>query len=87
MTGINNKYLKVCDLANSSGFKLKDKGDTAIQHTWVTVVNPSNKRLLLQACDDCGVVKSENSVVKPCRAQKGQALISAALRATFQLVS
>lgn len=49
------------------------------QHVWVTVIDPLNQRSLLQACDDCGVVKSENSVVKRCRAPRGQALISSAL--------
>lgn len=47
-------------------------------HAWVTVINPTNHRLLLQACDDCGVVKSENSVAKRCRAASGLALISSA---------
>ena len=46
------------------------------QHLWVTVVNPTNQRLLLQACDNCGVVKSENSVIKRCRADQGLGLIS-----------
>ncbi len=50
------------------------------KHDWVTVVNPMNHRLLLQACDNCGVVKSENSVVRRCKAPKGNELISSALR-------
>lgn len=47
-------------------------------HVWVTVINPTNHRLLLQACDDCGVVKSENSVTRHCRAASGLGLISSA---------
>jgi len=50
------------------------------KHDWVTVVNPMNHRLLLQACDNCGVVKSENSVVKRCKAPQGGELISGAIR-------
>lgn len=46
------------------------------QHVWVTVINPTNHRLLLQACDDCGVVKSENSVIRRCNASSGLAVIS-----------
>ena len=45
-------------------------------HHWVTVINPTNHRLLLQACDDCGVVKSENTVIRSCRADRGLGLIS-----------
>ena len=48
-------------------------------HNWVTVVNPMNQALLLQACDNCGVVKSENSVVKLCKAPGQRALISGAI--------
>jgi len=51
------------------------------KHAWVTVVNPLNQRSLLQACDDCGVVKSENSVIRQCHASKGAGLISEALTA------
>jgi len=54
-------------------------------HQWVTVVNPLNRRMLLQACDDCGVVKSENSIVKRCKAAKGSAVISQSLNPTQQL--
>jgi len=49
------------------------------KHNWVTVVNPMNHSLLLQACDNCGVVKSENSVVKRCKAARQRALISEAI--------
>jgi len=54
-------------------------------HQWVSVVNPYNRRSLLQACDDCGVVKSENSVIKRCTANKNQGLISRALYASVNL--
>ena len=54
-------------------------------HNWVTVVNPVNKSMLLQACDDCGVVKSENSILKSCRAKKGTALITSAMTADSQV--
>lgn len=54
-------------------------------HTWVTVVNPVNKRLLLQACDDCGVVKSENSMMRHCNAKKDTALISSAMNARIDI--
>ena len=46
------------------------------EHVWVAVVNPVNHRMLLQACDGCGVVKSENTIVRNCKAPKGTALIS-----------
>ena len=49
------------------------------KHTWVTVVNPINYRSLLQACDDCGVVKSENSIIRNCKATTNAGLISSAL--------
>lgn len=52
------------------------------KHAWVTVVNPMNHRSLLQACDNCGVVKSENSVVKRCKASRHKGLISNAMMAS-----
>ena len=52
-------------------------------HSWITVVNPTNQRMLLQACDHCGVVKSENSVVRRCQASNNQSLISSSLASTF----
>ena len=58
----------------------------ASDHQWVTVVNPTNSRLLLQACDDCGVVKSENSVRKMCLADKGRALVSGDMQNNIQRV-
>jgi len=56
-----------------------------VPHRWVTVVNPYNQVSLLEACDDCGVVKSENSVIKRCLANKGTGLISNAMEATVQI--
>lgn len=52
------------------------------QHGWITVVDPTNQRSLLQACDHCGVVKSENSVVKACSGIAGSELISSAYQQT-----
>lgn len=49
------------------------------KHTWVTVVNPINHRSLLQACDGCGVVKSENSIIRECKAESNIGLISEAM--------
>ena len=46
------------------------------EHQWVTVINPTNSRLLLQACDNCGVVKSENSVTRQCQQPNNQHIIS-----------
>ena len=50
----------------------------AEHHDWVTVVNPTNHQMLLQACDHCGVVKSENSVMRRCRAPRKQSLLMGA---------
>ncbi len=52
------------------------------QHGWITVIDPTNQRSLLQACDNCGVVKSENSVVKACTGVAGSELISSAYQQT-----
>jgi len=49
------------------------------KHTWVTVVNPINHRSLLQACDACGVVKSENSIIRQCKAASSAGLITNAM--------
>ena len=62
-----------------------DRADK-FKHSWVTVVNPTNHRMLLQACDNCGVVKSENSVMRRCRAPKGQALVSGSMSARNRIV-
>jgi hypothetical protein len=48
------------------------------EHNWVGVVNPRNQRSLLEACDDCGIVKSENSISRNCRAAPGQSVITGA---------
>ena len=56
-------------------------------HHWITVVNPTNSRLLLQACDNCGVVKSENTVVRACSMPPGQRLISDSLNAELSLTA
>ena len=45
-------------------------------HTWQTVINPVSKNHVLQACDHCGVVKSENSIVKACRGNSNARLLS-----------
>lgn len=50
-------------------------------HAWVTVPSPINKRVLLQACDNCGVVKSQNTVRKQCHAEPELRIISSALQA------
>ncbi len=50
-------------------------------HLWVTVPNPVNRRMLLQACDNCGVVKSPNTVRKNCSAEPKQNIITKALHA------
>ena len=52
------------------------------KHQWVTVVNPLNHQTLLHACDACGVVKSENSIIRNCKAVEGAALISSAMSAS-----
>ena len=54
-------------------------------HTWVTVIDPTNQRSVLKACDDCGVVKSENSVIRDCKAESGAALISSSTTTNIQI--
>lgn len=56
------------------------------EHSWISVINPRNQRSLLQACDDCGIVKSENSILKNCTAIPGQAMISSAVVTSIQRV-
>lgn len=46
------------------------------QHTWVTVRNPMNESALLQACDHCGVVKTQNTAIKNCSADPGHFILS-----------
>lgn len=61
--------------------------DNAGSHSWITVVNPTNRRMLLQACDHCGVVKSENTVVRHCTADSSQHLISDSLGSELRVVA
>ena len=49
------------------------------KHAWVTVINHVNHRSLLQACDGCGVVKSENSIIRQCEATSNRGLITSAM--------
>ena len=53
-------------------------------HTWHTVVNPVSQNRVLQACDHCGVVKSENSIVRVCRGHRETRLLSAQATGKFQ---
>lgn len=46
------------------------------EHQWVSVLDPRNNRSLLHACDDCGIVKSENSIARNCRATPGIGMVS-----------
>lgn len=48
-------------------------------HNWVAVPDPYKKRALLHACDNCGVVKSENTSMKNCTARLDQRMITDAL--------
>jgi len=63
------------------------RSNVGTKHRWVSVVNPLNRRAVLQACDGCGVVKSENSTVKSCKAATNVALISGAMASSLYLVS
>ncbi len=45
-------------------------------HEWVTIPNPTNLSALLQACDHCGVVKSQNTMIKRCSADSDQFILS-----------
>ena len=83
MTKFQNSYGSTSLLSNDVLERLGVRGNKAIaaandqrRHRWVTVVDPTNQRSLLQACDDCGVVKSESSVIRRCKADYGVALIS-----------
>ena len=62
----------------------KKHGKRHFRHQWISVVNPSNHFMLLQACDNCGVVKSENSVIRRCSMPQGQRLISGAMSNQLQ---
>ncbi|MBX2848378.1 MAG: hypothetical protein KTR16_08660 [Acidiferrobacterales bacterium] len=70
-----NKFVLVNGTQFSKTVQSRNVHNSA-EHNWVTVINPTNHRLLLQACDDCGVVKSENSIAKACKAPKGQRLVT-----------
>ncbi len=62
-----------------------DAANDQRDHMWLTVVDPNNRRSLLMACDNCGVVKSENSVVHGCKASGEKGLISSALEYNAQI--
>lgn len=70
------KFVLVSSATGSKTVGIDSLSASESKHRWVTVINPTNHRLLLQACDDCGVVKSENSIRKACRAPKGQSMVS-----------
>lgn len=53
-------------------------------HSWQTVVNPVSLNRVLQACDHCGVVKSENSITKACRGQSGARLLSSSVISRYR---
>ncbi len=83
-----NTKLIYSDLFERNGVENDARGGAANhrrKHDWVTVVDPTNQRSLLQACDDCGVVKSENSVMRACRADHGVALISSSSSLEVQI--
>ena len=84
-----NKFVLVSnnELASQSGRVSQANSVSAIDHNWITVINPTNHRLLLQACDHCGVVKSENSILKACRAPKHQQLVSNLMSLDAKMVS
>ena len=54
-------------------------------HAWLSVINPISQRSLLCACDNCGVVKSENSIIRSCEAEPGGALISSSFSANTKI--
>lgn len=57
------------------------------QHRWVTVVNPLNKRALLQACDKCGVVNSENTMQNECSMPDSSCVITSATMHEIRLIA
>jgi len=77
--------MKVIESTSSSQFNKVGGQSAETNHSWITVVNPTNHRLLLQACDNCGVVKSENSILNRCRASKGRALVSGRMMVDIEL--
>jgi hypothetical protein len=84
MTSLNTKRPHPTTLSFEQKAVSFDKGESDRKHHWITVLNPTNSQLLLQACDNCGVVKSENSVLKPCARPDGQQLISGSLGGELQ---
>lgn len=77
--------MNIVESKSSHQFKKVGKHSDVTNHSWVTVVNPTNHRLLLQACDNCGVVKSENSLLRHCQAPKGQGLVSGRMAVDVEL--
>jgi len=57
------------------------------RHEWITVVNPTNRRMLLQACDNCGVVKSENTVARGCTRPAGEGVITKSMNQALRLIA
>ena len=53
------------------------------EHRWITVNHPTRHTAVLQACDRCGVVKSENSVLKSCTGDANARLISSVYIAAY----
>lgn len=66
-----------------SGFARSFKPQS-LGHAWHTVINPVSQNRVLQACDHCGVVKSENSIVKACRGHRDARLLSADSLTVYQ---
>ena len=77
------RFTKTSSVKTVNASRLPSK--SARTHSWVTVIDPRNERLLLQACDDCGVVKSENSVVRKCRSASGRALLTGEMSIATQI--
>jgi len=79
---LSNELLQRLNISN--GHRVGAANDRR-EHAWITVLDPTNQRSLLKACDDCGVVKSENSVIRNCKAELGTALISSSLTGNIQI--
>lgn len=82
---LENSKERFSNAANQHSEELSKRRERP--HSWITVVNPTNRRMLLQACDHCGVVKSENTVVKQCSAEPGAHLISESLSSEMRVVA
>lgn len=92
MTKLQNNFDKTSLLSSELLERLGLSSDRAINaandqraHAWITVTDPNNRRSLLDACDDCGVVKSENSILRRCEASSGTGVISSALEYNAQI--